>query len=297
MCRVCFRLLPEGITKDYWHLKYVFWKRFGRNLPLGNPQTFTEKIQWLKLYDRNPSHTLKADKYSVRDFVKNTIGEQHLVKLYGVWDRAEDIDFDALPDRFVLKANHGCGWNIICSDKSQLDRKETVKKLNEWLNINYYDLSGSAEWVYKNIQPRIICEEFLEANTEWGLLDYKIFCFNGQPTLVKVVFDRFGEGTVNIYDTLWNRLPVTYMYPPNMADAPPPPCLKEMLQLASSLAKDIPFVRVDFYDHNGKIIFGEMTFYPCSGLVPWEPIEFDHELGKLLKLPSMPSDGVKNTSV
>jgi len=170
----------DEFNKDMFYLKRRYLRRFHRPLSLENPQTFTEKVQWLKFYDRNPLHTMKADKYAVREFVKDTIGEQHLVKLFGVYNRAEDIDFDTLPNQFVLMATHSCRQNIICSDKGLLDRKDATSKLNKWLKTRHY--TRYREWVYKNIPPQIICEEFLEANTEWGLLDYKIFCFHGKPT-------------------------------------------------------------------------------------------------------------------
>ena len=270
--------------KDVFYLKRRYLRRFHRPLSLENPQTFTEKVQWLKFYDRNPSHTMKADKYAVREFVKDMIGEQHLVKLFGVYDRADDIDFDAIPNRFVLKTTHGCRQNILCSDKSLLDHKETISRLNRWLKTTHY--TRYREWVYKNIPPRIVCEEFLEANTEWGLLDYKIFCFHGKPSFIQVIYDRLGEMALGNYDTQWNRLPFgekSYLASPN--DAPCPPCLDEMLHLASALAGDTLFVRVDFYYHNEKIIFGELTFYPDGGLAVFDPVEWDDELGKLLELP------------
>ena len=280
MCRV---LLPEGLLKDRWCLQCLYRERLGRTLSLENPQTFTEKIQWLKLYDRNPSHTLKADKYSVREFVKQTIGEQHLVNLLGVYDRAEDVDFDALPRQFVLKGTHGSGMNIISPDKSLLNRDKAIKKLNYWLSVNWY--KSKREWVYKNITPRIVCEEFLESNTEWGLLDYRIFCFNGKPTYIQVDYHGAQGQTRNFYDIRWNRIPLTSYFPSNPQEEPPPPCLDEMLRLASSLAKDIIFARIDFYYHNGNVLFGEITFYPSAGFTHFDPIEADYEWGKQLKLP------------
>ena len=288
-CRQFYYYIREStaadeFNKDMFYLKRRYLRRFYRRLSFENPRAFTEKMQWLKFFDRNPSHTMKADKYAVREFVEDTIGEQHLVKLFGVYDRAEDIDFDALPNQFVLKATHSCRQNIICSDKSLLDRKETISKLNGWLKTRHY--TRYREWVYKNIPPRIICEEFLEANTEWGLLDFKIFCFHGKPSFVQVIYDRFGEMALGNYDAHWNRLPFgekNFLSSPN--DAPCPPCLDEMLHLASILAKDTLFVRVDFYYHNEKIIFGELTFYPDGGLSIFDPVEYDYELGKQLRLP------------
>ena len=283
-------LLPKGLAKDACRLRASYQAIFGRALSLENPQALTEKMQWLKLYDRNPSHTMKADKYGVREFVKQAIGEQHLVKLLGVYNRAEEIDFDALPNQFVLKATHGSQMNIICPDKNLLDRKEAVRRLNQWLKINFF--GRKKQWVYKDIPPRIVCEEFLEPNTEWGLLDYKIFCFHGKPEFIQVILDRCsGKTSLNNYDTQWNRLPFGEKgYPPTPKDPPPPPCLDEMLRLASLLAKDLLFVRVDFYYHNGKILFGELTFYPDAGMTKFEPAEMDYELGKLLKLPFEQND-------
>jgi len=287
-CFQCYYFLRELIasderTKDIYYLKRRYLKRFHRHLSLENPLAFTEKMQWLKLYDRNPSYTRKADKYAVREFVKETIGEQYLVKLLGIYDRAEDIDFDALPDRFALKATHGSHWNVICPDKNLLDRKEAIRKLNQWLKTNHY--CWAKEWVYKDIPPRVICEEFLDANTEWGLLDYKIYCFNEKPALILVSRVSSGECFENYYDTRWHLLPVTQKDPPFPNDVPPPPCLEEMLRLASLLAQGTFFVRVDFYYHNEKIIFGELTFYSGAGYSVWKPMEFDYELGKQLKLP------------
>ena len=274
--------IPDRV-KDYWIVRYRYRKRRGRSLSLRRPETLSEKIQWIKLYDHKPIYTELADKYTARRHVEAMIGKQYLVDLYGVYETVGQIDFDALPDAFVLKAVHGSGWNILCPDKNALNREATLATLDGWLHTNYYD--HSREWVYKDIPPRIVCEEFLRTEDGRDLADYKLFCLNGEPRIVQVDLDRFHGHRRNLYDTDWNRLPFGIGYPPSPEDVPRPETLEEMLRLARRLSSLALLMRVDFYWHGGRIYFGEMTFYPGNGLETFDPPEYDRVYGAMLTLP------------
>ncbi len=275
-----FKILPDKIA-----LKIMYRNCFLEKLDLKNPQTFNAKLQWLKLYNRKPEYTIMVDKYRVREYIKDTIGEEYLIPLLGVWEKAEDIDFDLLPDKFVLKCNHGSACNIICKDKSKLNREETVKQLNKWMETNYYKISR--EWPYKNVPRRIIAEQYMEDTKNEQIYDYKFFCFGGMAKCVKVDFDRFVVHHANYYDLEGNLMNIGEgVAPPDFErDIGLPENYTMMQQLAEKLSKDIPFLRADFYDVEGKIYFGEMTFFPASGLGEFISYENDVMLGKWLKLP------------
>ena len=278
-------LIPDGM-KDRYRAREILWNRCGQKLDLKLPKTFSQKIQWLKLYYRNPLFTQLADKYSVRRYVAEKIGEEYLVPLFGVYEAVSEIDFDALPEKFALKGTHGSTWNILCHDKKQLNWEEAKEKMDRWLHTNFYDYSR--EWVYKNIKPRIVCEKLLEMPSGEAMWDYKIFCFNGLPKYIVVDVGRFSEHTRNVYDLEWDLQPVFYTYPPSSSPLPKPEQLPKMLELASILSQESPFARIDFYIHEARIYFGEITFYPASGFMPWRPREFDETVGQLLKLPDKP---------
>ena len=275
-------------------LKLYFRTYLGYKLDLNNPQTFNEKIQWLKLYDRNPEYTKLVDKYLVRDFVKEKIGGDYLIPLIGVWDRPEDIDFSSLPNKFVLKCNHNSGKGMyICHDKSQLDINQVMAGLREGLNEDYY--MRCREWPYKNVNRKIVCEEYIsDKNDESGkgesnhLTDYKFMCFGGKVKCEFICVDRFEKTgiRINFYDPEWNLLPFTRHYPSTKKEVPPPVNLKKMIELAEILSEGIPFVRVDFYESDGRIYFGEMTFYPGSGFEEFTPFRWDRTLGDWIELPS-----------
>ena len=269
---------------DDKYLQIKFKLNTGRKLDLINPKTFNEKLQWLKLNDRNPQYTILVDKYEVRKYIEKILGKSYLIPLIGVWNKFEDIDFSKLPDQFVLKCTHNSGGNIICKDKSKFDIKKARKKINKNLNRNYY--YRAREWPYKNVKPKIVCEKYIVDESGDELKDYKIFCFNGEPKIIQVDFNRFSDHKRNLYDINWNYIPVSYNYPtyPNIVIKKPKK-LNEMIEIARLLSKDFPFIRVDLYSIHDKIYFGELTFFPEAGFAKFNPESYDKELGKWLKLP------------
>lgn len=277
-----YRMLPEKK-----HLDIMFYKTFGRHIDWENPKSFNEKLQWLKVNDKKSEYTNLVDKYAVRDYIKNIIGEEYLIPLIGVWDKVDDIDFDKLPDQFVLKCTHGSACNIVCSDKSKLDIKEAKKKLKKWMKINYYYLSR--EWPYKNVKPRIICEKFMIDDKTAELRDYKFFCFNGEVKCSFVASERQTEEVkFDFFDRDWNALPFENYHPKSEEKIYKPANYEKMLNLAEYLYKKIPatadFLRVDFYEINDKVYFGELTFYHGAGYLNFNPEEYDYILGDWLKL-------------
>lgn len=272
---------------DEEYLKKVFRTRMGKELDLEHPSTFNEKLQWLKLHDRLPQYTMMVDKYLVRNYIREQLGEEYLIPLLGVWDSPEEIDFAALPDQFVLKCNHNSGLGMcICKDKSNLDIGKVKKELHRGLAQDYY-LTGR-EWPYKNVPRKIICEKFMTDNGD-ELADYKIHNFNGVPKLILVCRDRFQKQglTEDFYSDTWEHLKVKRPEHPNAKhDIPKPEELEEMLRLSKTLSKNIPFVRTDFYIIDHKVYFGEITFYPASGFSKFEPEEWDEILGGWIALPN-----------
>ena len=272
---------------DAAYLKGCFRAKMGYKLNLKNPQTFNEKLQWLKLYDRNPAYTQMVDKYAVREYIKNTIGEEYLIPLLGVWDSFDEIDFDELPNQFVLKTNHDSGTVVICKDKKTFDVNATREKINKRIDYNYYHLWR--EWPYKNVKPKIIAEKCMSSPGADDLTDYKFMCFNGE---VKCEFTctnrRSMEGlNVTFFDTDWNVLPFERHYPADKNEIEKPAMFSEMLSLSEVIAKDLKcsFVRMDFYEIEGKIYFGEFTLYPGTGMEEFTPIEWDYTLGSWITLP------------
>ena len=271
---------------DRCYLEKMFKLRMGYELNLENPQTFSEKLQWLKLYDRRPEYTRMVDKYEVKKYVADIIGEEYIIPTLGVWDRFEDIDFDSLPNQFVLKCTHDSGGLVICRDKDLLDIDDARKKLNKSLKRNYY--LYSREWPYKNVKPRIIAEKYMVDESGYELKDYKWFCFNGEVKSLFIASDRGVEGEetkFNFYDMDFNLLPFTNGHPNSTKPIKKPQGFDKMKELAAILSKDIPHVRVDFYDINGEIYFGELTFFHWSGLVPFHPKEWDYTFGSWIILP------------
>jgi hypothetical protein len=260
----------------------------GRKLDLKKPVRFTEKLQWYKLYYRDPLMTQCSDKYSVRDYIISKGYSDILVPLYGVYERAEEIDFDKLPDKFVLKTTNGSHTNILCEDKSKLDIESTIKTLNQWLNA--WDGKVGREWAYHDIKPRIICEKYLDKDKNNDLIDYKFFCFNGQPFSLYVIVERFLTDGIKlgIYDTKFNKLPYRRADIRDLTTyAEKPKNFEKMVEIAKEISKDFPHVRVDFYNIDGNIYFGELTFYTAGGYQRYEPDEFDFILGEKFKLPEM----------
>lgn len=268
---------------DEAYLKRKYKACMGKEIHLDSPQTFNEKLQWLKLHDRKPEYTTMVDKYAVKMYVADIIGEKYIIPTLGVWNHFDEIDFDKLPNQFVLKCTHDSGGIVICKDKNKLDLKSAKKKIEKSLKQNYY-WSGR-EWPYKDVKPRIIAEEYMIDESGYELKDYKFFCFNGEPKMMFIATDRGLDTKFDFYDMEFNHLPFTNGHPNANKQIKKPKNYSTMLALSAKLSFGIPHVRVDFYNINGKIYFGELTFFHWSGLVPFEPEEWDYKLGSWLKLP------------
>ncbi|AKB60514.1 ATP-grasp fold amidoligase family protein [Methanosarcina mazei] len=266
-------------------LEIDFKARHGKKLDLDNPVTYNEKLQWLKLYDRDPVYSQMVDKYEVYQYVSKKIGKKYLIPLLGVWDSADDIEFDKLPDQFVLKPTHDSGCCVICTDKETFSRNKAIKKLNAALHRNYY-YSGR-EWPYKDVKPRVIAQKYIVDESGYELKDYKIFCFDGVPKLIHVDFNRFTDNHQrNIYTPSWEYVPMSILYPTSPeTKVEKPVVLKEMLTIAKNLSAGIPHVRVDLYVVGEKIYFGELTFYHDSGHTTFNPPEWDETMGSWIRLP------------
>lgn len=266
-------------------LKLQYRMKLGRNLDLKEPKRFTEKLQWYKLNYRDPKLVIGADKYLVRDYIESKGLKHVLNKLYKVYSSPEEIDLNDLPEKFVMKTNNGSGTNYFCKDKQNFNLQVVQEELNTWLNMDLF--SAGREWSYKDIEPKIIVEELLEEkeSTFEGINDYKIMCFNGQPEFIIFDVDRFTDHKRNIYDLDWNVLEVSTDKKNIDREIPKPEGLDEMIEVAKILSEDFPFVRVDLYYVNNKIYFGELTFYPWTGYVQFDPDEFDYTLGNKFNLP------------
>lgn len=281
------KTLIKHLLPDRIFLHYSYWRRMNKKLNLKKPKTFNEKLQWLKLYDRQPIYTTMVDKYAVKQYIADKIGQQYIIPTLGVWDTFDEIDFAMLPNQFVLKCTHDSGGLVICKDKSCLDLKSAKEKITKSLKQNYY--WRGREWPYKNVPPRIIAEQYMEDRETQELRDYKFFCFNGEPKMVLVCADRYSVDGLreNFYDTDWNLMPVQRRTHPNTDyKIDKPENLSEMLELVRVLAKDIPFSRIDFYVINKKSYFGEITFYPASGFEAFQPEKWDEIMGSWLTLPN-----------
>lgn len=269
---------------DKLYLQILFFLNTGKKLKIKNPKTYNEKIQWLKLNDRNPIYTQLVDKISVKEIVGKKIGLGHIIKTLGVWDSFDEIDFKTLPDKFVLKATHDSGTVVVCKNKSNLKINKVKRKIERSLKRNYYWIWR--EWPYKNVKPRIIAEEYLEDESNYELKDYKIFCFNGKAKYIQVDFDRFIKHKRNIYDIDWNLLDFQILYPSDRTrQIERPSQLEEMIKIAEKLSKGLIHMRVDLYSIKDKIYFGELTFHHESGFGNFNPKEWDYKLGDLIKLP------------
>ena len=275
-----FRLIPD---KLYIKIKYRLC--IGKKLDLNKPQGLNEKMQWLKLYDRNPLYTNLVDKYKVREYIKNTIGEEYLIPLLGVYDGYDEIDFNSLPKEFVLKPNHTSGDIYICHDKDQIDHRKLEKDIKRWLKRKYYWIHR--EWPYKNVKPRIVCEKYMVDHESGDMKDYKIECFNGKATGTYVCLLREStEGlAIDYYDRNWNFIPGGVDFRNSGILLQRPKNFNKMIEIAEELSKDIPYVRIDLYEINGQVYFGELTFFPGAGFVPFKPDSFDYLLGSWLELP------------
>ena len=290
---VLVRIAP--IIPDRLYLKWLFRLKMGYKLNLDNPKTFSEKLQWLKLYNRKPEYAKMVDKYEAKKYVAELIGEEYIIPTLGAWDRFDDVDFEELPNQFVLKTTHGGGNTgvVICRDKSNFDIEAAKEKLNKSLKQCIY--RNLKEWPYKNVKKRIIAEVFVEDSENEDITDYKFFCFNGEPKYCQVIRDRNTVETIDFYDMEWNHMPFVGLNPVIKNNTTPiikngqtpvqkPIHLDEMIEISRNLSAKIPFLRVDLYVIQDRIYFGEMTFYPASGLGEFTPSKWNVELGTLLDL-------------
>lgn len=267
------------LMPDKMALQLQWMRAFGKELNLNEPQTFNEKLQWLKLHDRNPLYTTLVDKYRVKQYVSEKIGSQYVVPLLAVYNSVNEIDLSSLPNQFVLKCNHDSGSFAICRDKNNFDIESAKRKLDKGLKTDFYKIAR--EWPYKNVKRCIIAEQYLDAE-DGVLCDYKFFCFNGKPKIMYIGADKADEPTSDFYDMDFNHLPIR-MVDPNAA-VPPlrPQCFEQMKLIAATLSKGIPHVRVDFYCVNNKIYFGEFTFYHMGGFSEVKPSEWNNRLGEYI---------------
>lgn len=269
---------------DKSYLKLLYWDKFGKKLNLDNPKLFNEKLQWLKLYDRNPSYTQIVDKYEVKKIVSEKIGEQYVIPTLGVWEKFDQIDFDTLPKQFVLKCTHDSGGIVIVKDKTSFDKKNAKDKIESCLNRNYY--YPGREWPYKRVKPRIIAEPYLTDESNVELKDYKIFVFGGVPKFIQVDFDRFTDHKRNLYSTDWTFINAEIQYKScEERIIPKPEKLEEMLELSAKLSEGMCHARIDFYYINDRILFGEITLYHGSGLETIKPSSFEKEISSYIQLP------------
>lgn len=269
---------------DEKYLKMLFKDSMGYPLDLENPKTFNEKLQWLKLYDRKPIYTTMVDKYEVKKYIAEKLGEEYVIPTLGVWDRFEDIDFEALPEQFVLKCTHDSGGLVICRDKKKLDIKAVKKSIDHCMGRNYF--WSSREWPYKDIKPRIIAEQYMQDGERECLPVYKIFNFGGVPKIIQSIQDdKTSRETIDYFDTEWNHLDLKQNYPNSKTPLEKPEPLEKMLSLAAQLSQGFPFVRTDLYIINGEIYFSEYTFFSDSGLSKFYPSKWDSVLGGWICLP------------
>lgn len=270
---------------DKMMLKIEYKMKIGKKLNLKNPRTFNEKLQWLKLNDRKPIYTTMADKYLVREYIENKIGAEYLVPMIGIYNKVNEIPFNDLPEKFVLKCTHDSGSVVLCKNKNDIDVEAVKKKLKKRLKKNSF--WWAREWPYKNIKPRIICEEYLSDGENDFLPVYKFFCFNGEPKFIQQIQnDKQENETVDYFDVEWNRVNMMQRFPNSEIPLEKPALLNEMLEIAKKLSQNVPFLRVDLYVINNRIYFSEHTFYSDAGYSIFEPESenWDEKLGDMIDL-------------
>lgn len=272
---------------DKRFLEKKFKNTFGYPIHWKSPKTFNEKLQWLKLYDRKPDYIRMVDKFEVKKFVADIIGDEYIIPTLGVWNAFDEIDFSKLPNQFVLKCTHDSGGIVICNNKKLFNIKAAKRKIDKSLKRNYYYVGR--EWPYKDVPRKILAEPYLVDETGKELKDYKYMCFNGTVQCSFVCSERFSKDglKVTFFDNKWNRMPFIRHYPASSTEIPKPHNHEEMIKLAEKLSKDIPFARIDFYEINGKTYFGEITLYPGSGFEEFTPSEWDKTLGNWIVLPKV----------
>ncbi len=265
---------------DEEYTRRMYRRIFDREIDLEHPKTFNEKILYLKLYCEKDDYTQIADKFAVREFVRARGLAHTLNEVYGVYDHVDQIEFDTLPDAFVIQATHGSGWNILCPDKSKLDLRSALIQMRSWLKKNFY--RTYRETVYKHIRPRIMISKYLSTPNGSEPIDYKFFCFHGRPVYVQIDARRDTDHRRDFYDLRWKRLPLCLNYPNLDRPLPRPDNLDEMLEVSETLAAGFPFVRVDLYAPSGEVVFGELTLYPGAGFTRFNPDRFDRIFGRNL---------------
>lgn len=284
------QMLPDRL-----YLEIMFRHRMGYRLNLNNPQTFSEKLQWLKLYNRNPEYTKMVDKYAVKEYVSKVIGDEYIIPTLGVWDKPEEIEWDKLPDQFVLKTTQGGGNSgvVICRDKTSFDKQKAIEKLNESLKSDIYKIWR--EWPYKNIPKRVIAEKYIEPKPDTkDLPDYKFFCFDGKVKGLFIATERQNpneEVKFDFFDSDFNHLPLRQGHDHAKVTPQKPVNFELMKKAAEALSKGMPHVRVDLYDLGDKVLFGELTLFHFSGMMPFEPTEWDKRFGDMLTLPGQNAGG------
>ena len=275
-----FNILPDEV-----YLKMRYKLCIGKKLDLDNPRTFNEKLQWLKINNRKNDYVTMVDKVLAKEFVGNIIGEKYIIPTIGCWNRAEEIDFDKLPNQFVLKCNHDSGGIVICKDKSLFNKQKAIKKLNKALKRTPYFVTR--EWPYKNVQRKILAEPYIEDNITRDLRDYKFFAFNGEVKAMFIASERQNKNIstkFDFFDSDFNFLPIINGHP-NSEIKPKKPCkFDEMKEMAEKLSIGLPHIRIDFYEANGNVYFGELTFFHYGGMVPFEPQEWDEVFGAWIDL-------------
>lgn len=284
--RICrkFVYLTAPIWSDKMFLRMYFWCNLGYKLNLKSPRTFNEKLNWLKIYNKHPEYSKLVDKKEAKEYTASIVGDKYIIPTLAVYDKVEDIDFEKLPKQFVLKCTHDSGGVVVCKDKSILDKGAAIRKLKKGLRSNFFTITR--EYPYNNVKPRIIAEQYMEDETG-ELRDYKFFCFNGEPKYMLLVSGRqAGNKRFDYFDLNWNHLPVHDVGCPGAERLPAKPDnFEEMIFIAKKLSKGMTHVRVDLYNINCKIFFGELTFFDGSGLSVYDPREWDFKFGQFLKLP------------
>ncbi len=273
------------IIPDRAYIQMYYFAHFKKFCNLKNPKTYNEKLNWLKLHDKNPIYTRIVDKFEAKEYVKDIIGDQYIIPTLGVWDNFDDIDFDELPQQFVLKCTHDSEGLVIVKDKDKLDKEMAKNKIESALKQNFFYIGR--EWPYKNVKPRIIAEKYMEDHIDGELRDYKFFCFDGEPKAMFVASDRASDNVkFDYFDLNFNHLDIKQKYPHAEQQLRKPVTFEKMIELSKVLSKGFPHVRVDFYEVDGQLYFGELTFYHFSGFMPFEPNKWDKIFGDWIKLPS-----------
>lgn len=278
-CGFYDRMSDEKFIRKKYKIK------MGKPLSLDPPVTYSEKLQWIKLHDHNPLYTTLVDKYTVKEYVAEKIGKEYIIPTLGVWDRFEDIVFDTLPNQFVLKCTHDSGGLVICRDKKTLDKQKAKTKIDNCLKRNFYVFGR--EWPYKDVKPRIIAEQYMEDSRFRELRDYKFFCFNGEVKALFIATERQKEGEdvkFDFFDPEFNHLPFKQGHENARIIPEKPSCFEKMKELASILSEGLREVRVDLYEVDGNVYFGEMTFFHHGGWTPFEPEEWDYTFGEWINL-------------